>query len=233
MRLNVQNIHLYSIHQKIVLGILFLYLLSHNVLAEANAETISNKTIIGAYINGIHSIDLKAGTVNLDLYVWLRSKEKRNLLDSLEVMNGSISDKSSVVTKTIGDEYYYSMRIAVTAFQRYELSKFPLDKQRLKLFLEDSEEDNASMQFIPDESNTKIGKSVILPGWKIGSPRITVSPNHYDTNYGDTSMGNNSSSYSRVALEIPIEREGIGFFFKLFSTVFLSAGVAFLSLFDQ
>lgn len=230
MRFCIQNIALNLIRRTTTLGIIFL-MLCHIQIAEANTEADVSKTTIGAYVNGIHSIDLKTGTVDLDLYVWLRSNGKRNLLDSLEVMNGSIKERSAVVSRKVGVENYYSMRIAVTAFQHYELSKFPLDKQTLKIYFEDAEEDNTLMQFIPDEVNTKIGKSVTLPGWKIGNPRISVRPNGYDTNYGDTSMGIDSSSYSRATLEIPIDREGVGFFFKLFSTVFLSAGVAFLSFY--
>jgi hypothetical protein len=44
-------------------------------------------------------------------------------------------------------------------------------------------------------------------------------------------MGTNNSVFSRTVVEIPIEREGIGYFFKLFGTVILSASVAFLSFF--
>ena len=214
------------------LFLFLLCLLSFNVFAETNAKhTTSGKVTIGAYINGVRSIDIKAGTVDLDLYVWFRTKGEKNPLDSFEIMNGSISEKSSIVKKKIGDENYYSMRIAVKAFQSYDLRKFPLDNQNLTLFFEDSEDDSAALQFVPDEQNTKVGKSVTLPGWKVGNAKITVHSNTYDTNYGDLSIGENGSKFSRTIISIPIDREGIGYFFKLFGTVLLAASVAFLSFF--
>lgn len=211
---------------------LLLCLLSFNAFAETKAELVtSGKVLIGAYINGIRSIDIKAGTVDLDLYVWLRTNRERNLLDSLEIMNGSISEKTSVVKKKIGDENYLSMRIAVKTFQNFDLRKFPLDNQNITLFFEDTEEDNAALQFDPDEENTRVGKAVTLPGWEVGKAKITVNPNTYDTNYGDISIGVNNSKYSRATISVPIKRDGLGYFFKLFGTVLLAASVAFLSFF--
>lgn len=221
--------------QQLISLSLFLTFFSFNVFAEANfdAPIPSGKVIIGAYVNGIHSIDLKAGTVDMDLYVWFRTKGERNILDSIEVMNGSISEKSSVVKKKFGDENYYSMRIAVKIYQKFNLLKFPLDTQNLSVIFEDSEEDNLALQFVPDTKNTKVSSVVILPGWKIGNANVAVNSNSYDTNYGDLSIGNGGSSFSRATVSIPIDRDGIGYFFKLFGTIALAAAVAFLSFFIQ
>ena len=222
----------FSDKQRILSAILlFLLFICIDAFADTTTTNTTGKVLIGAYINGIHSIDLKAGTVDLDLYIWLRTKGERNLLESFEVLNGSISDKSSIVKKKIGDENYYSMRITVKAFQNYDLRKFPLDNQKLVLFIEDSEEDITALQFSPDKENTKAGNSVSLPGWAIGKTSITVTTNSYNTNYGDISLGQQNSNYSRATIEIPISREGIGYFLKMFGTVFLAASVAFLSFF--
>ena len=217
--------------RKLLSFVLFLLAcFSLNAFADTNTEPHppTGKVIIGAYVNGIRSIDFKAGTVELDLFVWFRTKGEKNILDSFETMNGSIGEKSSIVKKKIGDENYYSMRIIVKAFENYELFKFPLDNQNLKLFIEDADEGSESLTFMPDDPNTKVGESVTLPGWKIGNVKITVNPNMYETNYGDPSLGVDNSSFSRATLNIPIGRIGIGYFFKLFSTVFLSAFVTFL-----
>jgi hypothetical protein len=212
---------------------LLLSLSSGIAFSETQIEPSLHKgaVLIGAYVNGIHSIDLRAGTVDLDLYIWLRTKSERNLLDSIEVVNGSIIEKSAVVKKKIGDENYFSMRISAKAFQIFDLRKFPLDKQNLAIVFEDSEEDISALQFVPDEMNTKVASAAELPGWKIGKAAINISSHSYDTNYGDLSLGQNNSKFSRAAISIPIDREGVGYFFKLFGTVFLSAFVTFLSFF--
>lgn len=210
-----------------------LTLLGVNAFAETNVEPHSptGKVIIGAYVNGIHSIDIKNGTVDLDLYVWFRTKGKKNILDSIEITNGSMGERTAVLKKKIGDELYYSMRVTTKAYQLYDLRNFPLDHQQLIFSFEDSDEDVSTLQFEPDKENTKISGAIALPGWRVGQVRIDVSTKEYDTNYGDTSMGAQYSKFSRATLMIPIDREGVGYFFKLFWAVFLSAGVAFLSFF--
>ena len=213
---------------------LFLFsLFCGNAFSETQVEPHLKKgeVLIGAYVNGIHSIDLRAGTVDLDLYIWLRTKGDRNLLDSIEVVNGSILEKSAIVKKKIGNENYFSMRITAKAFQIFDLRKFPLDKQNLMIVFEDSEADTSTLQFVPDENNTKVADAAELPGWKIGKATISIVSHGYDTNYGDLSLGGNNSKFSRAAISIPIDREGVGYFFKLFGTVFLSAFVTFLSFF--
>lgn len=169
---------------------------------------------IGAYINGIRSIDLKAGSAEIDLYLWLRSSSKRNLLDSIEIMNGNGSEKTAVVHKATRGENYQSARLQLSAYQIFNLKKFPLDNQVLRIVIEDFEADISSLQFIADSENTKVSKSIVLPGWKIGDAHIKVEPFSYETNYGDTSLGESNSVFSRAVIEIPIEREGIGYFFN-------------------
>jgi len=187
-----------------------------NTFAEPNKDKQPNKVLIGFYINGIHSLDLKTGTVGFDVYLWLKTKEKRDILDSVEIMNGSGIEKSSIIKEVINGEHYYSARLQLNSFQNFNFSKFPLDSQQIKLVVEDTVEDINSLVFEVDDKNSNISDSISLAGWN---------------NYGDSRMGSNSSSYSSTELVIPIERDGLGYFFKLLGTVFLSAAVAFLCLF--
>lgn len=229
------------IHQIKLLCIFSLFLLSLLVVhaSAVNAEenhvnTFINptgKVLVGVYINGIHSIDLKAGTVSYDMYVWFRTKGKRNLLDSVEVMNGNVIDKSSISKEKIGKENYYSMRMQLNTFQKFNFKKFPLDTQNLRLIIEDTEEDIDSLNFDLDKTNSKKSQNISIPGWKVGDMRMKVEKHVYDTNYGDTTLGKDTSTFSSVVIDIPIQRDGLGYFFKLLGTVFLSAAVAFLCFF--
>ncbi len=202
-----------------------------NTFPEPNKDKQPNKVLIGFYINGIHSLDLKTGTVGFDVYLWLKTKEKRDILDSVEIMNGSGIEKSSIIKEVINGEHYYSARLQLNSFQNFNFSKFPLDSQQIKLVVEDTVEDINSLVFEVDDKNSNISDSISLAGWKLGKPKIFVGNHVYKTNYGDSRMGSNSSSYSSTELVIPIERDGLGYFFKLLGTVFLSAAVAFLCLF--
>lgn len=201
------------------------------MLSPLGSISAQENVLVGAYINGISNLDLKSGSAKIDAYLWFRSPKNIKILDTVEVMNGEKPEVSSIVTKKIGKTFYSSERIQLDTRQIFNLKKFPLDRQVIRIDLENSEFDAEDLQFVADEKNTKVSESLVLPGWKIGKPSIRVTDKSYDTNYGDLTMGDNGSVYSRAIVEIPIEREGMGYFFKLFGTVFLSAAVAFLSFY--
>lgn len=209
----------------------YLMLIASFLLLPLCKASATERVLVGAYINGISDLDLKSGSAKIDAYIWFRSQNNLKILDTVEVMNGDKPETSSIVTKKIGKVFYSSERIQLDTRQIFNLKKFPLDHQILRIDLENSELDSNELQFEPDQNNTKVSESLVLPGWKIGKPTIKVIDKVYDTNYGDLTMGDNASSYSRAIIEIPIEREGMGYFFKLFGTVFLSAAVAFLSFY--
>ena len=211
--------------------VICLFFAIENSFGATDKNNQPRKVLIGFYINGIHSLDLKTGTVGFDVYLWLKTKEKRDILESVEIMNGSGIEKSSVIKEIINGEHYYSARLQLNSFQNFNFSKFPLDSQQIKLVVEDTVEDINSLVFEIDDKNSNISDSISLAGWKLGKPKIFVGEHVYKTNYGDSRMGSNSSVYSSAELIIPIERDGLGYFFKLLGTVFLSAAVAFLCLF--
>lgn len=219
---------------RIYIGFVFFILsifASHALATNQVQEKKPNKVKVGIYVNGIHSLDLKTGTVEFDVYIWLKTTQKRDVLESVEVMNGSNIEKSSVIKDLINGEHYYSCRLQLNSFQQFDFSKFPLDTQKIRLVIEDTVEDKDALVFEVDDQNSNISDSISLAGWKLGKPEISVTNHTYDTNYGDTRMGNNKSTFSSVELNIPLERDGLGYFFKLLGTVFLSAAVAFLCLF--
>jgi hypothetical protein len=187
----------------------------------------------GIYIVSLSDADLRSGTCVADFWVWFRWRDPDyNPLDSLEVINGVIDEKSGDVQKVLKDgQQYACQRIRATIRQKWDVHRFPLDTQRIVISLEDAEVESHQVMFIPDEAGSRVSPSVSVPGWSIGQFSIATRPQMYDTNYGDTDLPTDASSeYSRIVVSLELHRLGMGLFFKLFSGLFVAVGIALVSI---
>lgn len=179
----------------------------------------------------LSDVDLRAGTCVADFWVWFRWKDADyHPLETVEVIDGTINEKTGGLKKTLKDGYEYaSHRIRATIRQKWNVSRFPLDTQRVIISLEDANTEADRIVLVPDESGTRISPALSVPGWSLGDFAIHTRTQIYDTNYGDTDLGA-GSEYSRVIVTLDLYRPGIGLFFKLFTGLFVAVGIALVSI---
>ena len=213
---------------KIILIPIILIFISFNSFAKE-----PDKILLGVYVNSIHMIDLKEGTADVDMYMWTRSKTKKDYFDSLEIMNGKINQIRNVHKKVVNGEFYAIGRFRMETLQNYKLKNFPLDDQFIRIGIENSTGDFDDIEFIPDLKDSGISEVVDIPGWDPMNLKITERKKTYDSNFGDPEFGLNdeTSMVSRIDVEVLIDQTGAGYFLKLFGTVFLSAFIGFLAFY--
>ena len=201
--------------------------------AEYAHATSATQCYVGAYITSISDIDLRAGTCVVDFWVWFRWRgSDYNPLLSVEVIDGTIDEKTGEVRKTLADGLQYAcQRIRATIRQKWNVCRFPLDTQHIRIALEDTESESDRLVFVPDEAASSVASSVSVPGWTLSCFSIAGLEQTYETNYGDTDLPTgNSSEYSRALLSLALHRPGMGLFFKLFTGLFVALGIALLSI---
>jgi hypothetical protein len=188
---------------------------------------------VGVYINQIYDVSLKDNRFCVDFYVWFRwPGEDVSPLESFDVVNGRIDTKEGVYEDTIKGFNYATGRINATITKFWDISEFPLDNHILTIELEDNENEDFKLRYIPDQENCGVNPQVEVPGWKFTNAWSEVKKHGYKTNYGDISLPtNNESDYSRFIYSLKVVRPGIGYFFKLFFGVFIAAVIAFLVFF--
>jgi hypothetical protein len=189
------------------------------------------KVMFGAYINDIYALDLKSGTAEVDIDIWTLSDSSQDWIQRLEIKNGLIEEKSAEVKKRINGKYYTSERLKVKLTQDYQLSKFPIDSQKISLYFQDASIERDNLIFEPDQNNSRCSSELSIHGWNVGKLEIYEKPRIYKTNFGDSTLGDKSAQFSRMVVACPLERSGSGYFIKLFSTIFLAAFVAYLGFF--
>lgn len=205
------------------------------VLVAGPAAAAPAKVIVGTYLNKVQEVSFRDSRFAIDFYIWFRWKAEGELkdykpLESMEIINGRVDAKSSVVEKVIGGESYASARITATVFKTWGLDTFPFDHHQVRVHLEDSQYFAESLVFEPDRKNSRIGDELSLPGWRLTDFSLEATPKTYNTNYGDTSAATDAqSTYSRLSFGMTMWRDGWGTAVKLLSTVVFATLVAFVT----
>lgn len=191
--------------------------------------------VVGTYVNKVQDLSFRENRYTVDFYVWFRWKAQGALadykpLESFEIINGRIDNKTSVVEKKIGDLNYASARITATIAETWDLTDFPFDWHRTQVRIEDSALTALDLSFVADKANSRLGDEIEMAGWRASNFGAEVQRRLYRTNYGDTSLPTDAQSeYSRYVISWDIDRVGWGAAVKLLSTVILATGVAFVS----
>lgn len=197
----------------------------------AGAEKGLVRVEVGTYVNQILALDLKGNQFSVDFYVWFRWKGDAKAFDTFDLANGRITSRTGVVKKDLdGGVHYASARILGTITKFWDLRRYPLDDHQLTIEIEDNENEDNLLVYVPDKVNSSISPSVEVPGWLILGNSVSVITHKYATNYGDTSVPTgNASSYSRFVSSVQIVRPGhIGRFFKVFFTLFVATIISWL-----
>ena len=82
--------------------------------------------------------------------------------------------------------------------------------------------------FVPDEDPVSISNDLVIPGWEIGDPTLSVVDNQYDTNFGDPRF--EDLSYSRAIFDLPVAAARGTYALKLLLPMLLVALTAALAL---
>lgn len=205
---------------------------------------------LGAYIRDIHHLDIKANTVQIDVLLWMiqpATLKDDNPFEHFEITNAQHVERDAGEQFVLpnGDRLY-SESFDITASQNYDLSTYPMDAQVLELQFEDTMRDKQQFVFTLDERNLQLREAISLSGWKLLTPSLRErTRSHFggtrvvrhrarqlqQEEAGDATL--QPVAYSQVVLSMPIQRIGRGYFFKLFSAVFLASAVAFLCFLIQ
>lgn len=203
--------------------------------AAAGVRADPVQVVVGSYVTKVQDVSFKDNKYAVDFYLWFRWKAEGALadykpLDSFELVNGKVENKSSVVEKKIGELNYASVRVSATISETWDLKQFPFDSHRLQVHLEDSAHGTDELVFVPDTKNSRLGDELNLAGWVLTDFKGEVGTKVYQSNYGDTTLPSDArSEYSRYSLSMDMNRTTFGTAWKLLSTVLAATAVAFVA----
>lgn len=182
---------------------------------------------VGMYVVDLTELDLKSGAYTADFYLWLRWDGPHDPT-KFEIMNGSGDPCAPNQTQQHGRVRYAVFRCLYTFHRNFDLSAYPLDRQELTVEVEDQSLSRAELVYVPDQEHTALDSAVSLPGWKTGALWLREETHAYTSLGNPALLHSPGARYSRLVLTVPLEREGVGIYFKSFLVMFLSVGVGLI-----
>jgi len=184
---------------------------------------------VGVYVTSIHDIDFKQKEYAVQLWLWLKYKNKALAFDkNLEIPMAKTVDKSFSTTDSSGDEVYMQMKLQCVMKDSWKIANFPFDRQTLRFSIENSQFDSKSMVFVPDTVGQHYDRRFTLNGWNIDSCILTAGTKAYETGFGDESLAKPRTEYSAFRLRLSITRDAAGLFWKLFLGMYIAFLIAYV-----
>lgn len=187
----------------------------------------------GMYVNQLHELNLKENFFVVDLFVWFRWKGDVKPNETFSFVDGRIESKTEEGMKTMPDgSTYQSYRVVVKVTKYWDVRRYPLDRYRLDIVLEEDKEDVNVIKYVADEGNSAMAPGVQMPGYELGYIGTTAGIGKYRSNFGDASLPkDHESEYSRITTSITLNREGSTYVAKLFFALWIAVAIAYLSFF--
>jgi hypothetical protein len=180
--------------------IIFFAAISSSCFAQKDTCTV------GLYINSIYDFRMDEKSFTADFWMWMNYKnDSLNFENGLEIPNSKVSEFNHFgMEKKLGWNWA-TQKCQAQLRHLWDISKFPFDKQRLRIELEDSQYDTTELVYKADKLNSKIDTAFNSKEWFIESFNIDAGVRTYGTTYGNPELSG-TSSYPRIIAEIVIKR---------------------------
>lgn len=216
-------------------------------------KTNNNAKIVvaGSYLERIVSFELPRSKWDYEFYQWFKwnpSEIEFENIDSIKnkivlpgnlpfkIVNGQIFEAEIVNYKIASDKKsaYTLYFIRASSTQFFSPRAYPMDKHFLYIPIEHVDLNANKLKFVPDLASSKISSRVKLNGYIKGERLISSSLHTYQSAYGDPDENKNeSNTFNQYRFGMKIEREGYGYYAKIFIVLLVSVMIAFLSFYAE
>jgi hypothetical protein len=157
---------------------------------------------VGLYLLNLGKFDISTGAFTADFYLSLKCESICPNPD-FEFMNGRASSLEKIVDES--NEKFY--RIQANLVSPIDLKKFPFDRQKMQIIIEDKKRTIDELEYVPDIKETGLDESITFVGWNLDQWNVSIREHDYKI-YDE--------KYSQYVFEIPISRIKINALFKTF-----------------
>ena len=214
--------------------LLFFLLIPFSLKANIDQKKQIDTINVGYYIDDIYDINYVKGTYRITLFAWVTSYTvKYNFNEYLDIHHAIdknieliMLDSTNIIN---GRKLYWSeVRLNLEVLQKFDIRRFPFDKQNINLGLEFTYNDPKILKINLSKKNS-ITPNLIPNDWKIITSNYSLKPFHYNTNFGDESV--ESFDFNVLNINYSFGRESVTLFIKLFIALFISFLIACSSIF--
>ena len=189
---------------------------------------------IGCYVISLHDINFHDEEYTARFWIWMVYKDKSiNFKEDIEVPNAKSIDIDEYIedTTSIKGKKWVQMKLKCVMKETYSIDDYPFDKQHLGVIIENSSYDTRKLIFMPDTLGKFYDPKMAVLGWNISHFKINTGLSHYSTGFGDENLKKPETDYSKFMINLDIERNAWGLFFKLFLGMYVAFAISYVSFF--
>ncbi len=200
--------------------------LSAQPVEEPHPDTVK----VGAYIISVHDINFHDKEYTARFWLWfLHNNADFDFSKQLDIPNAKSIEFEEPILDSLDGKVWVIMKMKCTMKENWNVEDFPFDKQHLKILIENTLFDDNSLVFEPDVKGSQYDVEEAISGWDITNFNVSQKENDYQTGFGDTRPGKESSLFSQFAIEMDIERDAWGLFLKIFIGMYIAFFIAAIS----
>lgn len=176
------------------------------------------KVLISLMLTDLEKIDTKAETFEAEFYLWLKWKDGRSG-KNIEYMNAT--DYKNIFYDEWADSLQrVSAKVRGIFKSRFDVEKYPFDKQVLKIRISDYDWNYDSLMYEVETSKIGISKDIFDGEWDIKLLGATATKEYIS-----------EDNFSVFEFAVEIQRKSFSVFIKIIIPLFIIMAIAFLNLF--
>jgi hypothetical protein len=196
--------------------------------AKGKAEEAPHRVGFGVYVLSIHDLEPGDDSYGASLFVWWRyGKSNFDPLRDTQFLNARSLRYENITERQLKDHSFYVSAMAQAVInKRWDMSRYPFDRHRLKLVVEVPFPTD-EMVLDLDQSGSRFAADALPPGWRLTDFRLVGSVEAYDSAFGRPEPA--TSGFSRGTVVIEIARDDAGALLGRFGGLFAAAVIAMLT----
>ncbi len=188
---------------------------------------------VGVYVTRIGEFSLKEGTWAADFDIWFRWNDPRiDPGENFRIVNGRVDQKEKVDGYVEGESRYERYSVNARFSKLFDPSRFPFSDEVLVIQVEDGSLQAEALRYVVDQEGCGIDHLAIPQVLKVTRLLTAVKLHGYGSCRGDPRFPAGSTDmHSRFNFAVFVSIPGVGLFFVLFQTLFISVSIAFIVFF--
>lgn len=219
--------------KKLLLFFFFILAFMQSKSTKADEVVVPPDTVkVGVYFISLHDIDFRQKEYTVRFWLWFRYKNKVfDFAKNVEVPNAKSIENTDNYTDTSNGEVFTLMKMKCVMKESWQVQNYPFDKQQLEVHIENSQYDSRSLVFIADTVGEHFDPALTIAGWNISKVLVKTDLQNYETTFGDLTLKEAKSSYASFKVDVFIDRNAWGLFFKLFLCMYVSFFISYMCFF--
>lgn len=175
---------------------------------------------VGMYVNTVYQLEVASSTYYLDAYLWFKWNGDIDPTATMEITN-LVEEWGAMITPLNEEpillpdgQKYKLLKVEGRFMQPFVLAEYPLDEQKLSVYLEDNTYGADQLVYAMDEEGSGYGHMLAIPGWQINNWKSQQYLHDYGSFFGAEKAGT-ASVYSTLRFDLEISRPVNFFVWKL------------------